>query len=382
MTHSMLQHYWWFVISLLGGMLVFMMFVQGGQSIAMQLAKTDEDEKYVYNSLGRKWELGFTTFVLFGGALYAAFPLFYSVSFGGAYWVWMIILFSFVVQAVSYEYRTKPDNLLGKKLYHGFLYFNGFVGTTLIGVAVGTFFTGSNFSVHGVTRQLAWGTAEGGLNLRGLEAAMSFEHGALFNILFGLMLLFAVRVTGALWVNNNVKSETVRDRSRKIAKVNFFILLPILIAVLAMLFTMSGYAVDPETQVVSLVEGHYLNNFLASGAFKLITLLLGAVTFVAGVFIGAYKGKRIGFWIANTGVGLIVLALFMVAGYGNTSFYPSYADLQSSLTIQNSSGSLVGLKTMFYVSFGIPLVLLEVGYTWYVMRKPINEEDVEDTHAY
>ena len=382
MTHSMLQHYWWFIISLLGGMLVFMMFVQGGQSIAMQLAKTDEEEKYVYNSLGRKWELGFTTFILFGGALYAAFPLFYSVSFGGAYWVWMIILFSFVVQAVSYEYRTKPDNMLGEKLYHGFLYFNGFVGTTLIGVAVATFFTGSNFSVHGITRQLAWGTAKDSLNLRGLEAAISFEHGALFNILFGLMVLFVVRVTGALWVNNNVKDETVRERSRKIAKVNFFILLPILLVVLIMLVTMKGYAVDPKTQVVSLVDGHYLNNFLANGAFKLIILLLGAVTFVAGVFIGAFKTKRIGFWIANSGILFVVLALFMVAGYGNTSFYPSYADLQSSLTIQNASGSLVGLKTMFYVSFGIPLVLVEVGYTWYVMRKPINEEDVEDTHAY
>lgn len=382
MTHSILQHYWWFIVSLLGGLLVFMMFVQGGQSLAMQLAKTDEEEKYVYNSLGRKWELGFTTLVMFGGALYAAFPLFYSVSFGGAYWVWMIILFSFVVQAVSYEYRTKPNNILGKKLYHGFLYFNGFIGTILIGAAVATFFTGSNFSVHGITRQLVWGTATDGINLRGLEAAISFNHGALFNVLFGLMLLFLVRVTGALWVNNNVTNETIRERSRKLAKINFFILLPLLLAVLIMLVTMKGYFVDPKTQVVSLVDGHYLNNLLLNGAFKLIILLVGAVVFVYGVFMGAFQNKRIGFWVANTGVLLVVLVLFMLAGYGNTSFYPSYADLQSSLTIQNASGSLVGLKTMFYVSFGVPLVLFEVGYTWYVMRKPINEEDVEDKHAY
>ncbi len=382
MTHSVLQHYWWFIVSLLGAMLVFMMFVQGGQSLAMQLAKTEEEERYVYNSLGRKWELGFTVLVMFGGALYAAFPLFYSVSFGGAYWVWYIILFSFVVQAVGYEYRTKPDNILGKKVYQSFLYFNGFIGTILIGAAVGTFFTGSNFSVNGITRELTWGAAKDGINLRGLEAAISFNHGALFNLVFGLMLLFLVRVTGALWVNNNVTNETVREKAQKLAKINFFILLPFLLAMLIMLVTMKGYYVDPETQVVSMVDGHYLNSLLAGGAYKLIILLLGAVTFVYGVFAGAFQGKRIGFWIANGGVLFVVLAIFMTAGYGNSAFYPSYADLQSSLTIQNASGSLVGLKTMFYVSFAVPFVLLEVGYTWYVMRKPINEEDVEDKHAY
>ncbi len=382
MTHSVLQHYWWFIISLLGAMLVFMMFVQGGQSLAMQLAKDEEEEKYVYNSLGRKWELGFTVLVMFGGALYAAFPLFYSVSFGGAYWVWYIILFSFVVQAVGYEYRTKPDNILGKKVYQGFLYFNGFIGTILLGVAVGTFFTGSNFSVNGITRELTWGVAKDGINLRGLEAAISFNHGALFNLIFGLMLLFLVRVTGALWVNNNITNEAVKEKAQKLAKINFFILLPFLLAMLIMLVTMKGYFVDPKTQVVSLVDGHYLNSLLAGGAYKLIILLIGAVTFVYGVFAGAFQGKRIGFWIANVGVLFVVLAIFMTAGYGNSAFYPSYADLQSSLTIQNASGSLVGLRTMFYVSFAIPFVLLEVGYTWYVMRKPINKEDVEDKHAY
>jgi cytochrome d ubiquinol oxidase subunit II len=382
MTLSFLQHYWWFIVSLLGALLVFMMFVQGGQSIAMQLIETEEDEKYVFNSLGRKWELGYTVLIMFGGALYAAFPLFYSVSFGGAYWVWYIILFSFVVQAVSYEYRTKPSNILGKKVYQGFLYFNGFIGTVLIGAAVGTFFTGSNFAVNGITRELSWGVAKDGINLRGLEAAISFNHGALFNLFFGLMLLFLVRVTGALWVNNNVKNDTIRERAQKLAKVNFFFFLPFLIAVLVMLVTMKGYYVNPKTQIVSLVKGHYLNNLLMDGAYKLIILLVGAVTFVAGVVVGAFQGKRIGFWIANGGVVLVVLAIFMTAGYGNTAFYPSYADLQSSLTIQNASGSYTGLKTMFFVSFAVPLVLLEVGYTWYVMRKPINEEDVEDKHAY
>ena len=382
MTLSVLQHYWWFIVSLLGALLVFMMFVQGGQSLAMQLAKNEEEEKYVYNSLGRKWELGFTVLIMFGGALYAAFPLFYSVSFGGAYWVWYIILFSFVVQAVSYEYRTKPNNILGKKIYHIFLYFNGFIGTILIGAAVGTFFTGSNFKVNGITRELTWGVAKDGINLRGLEAAISFNHGALFNLAFGLMLLFLVRVTGALWVNNNVVNENIREKAQKLAKINFFLFLPFFLIVVGMLLTMKGYFVDPKTGIVSLVKGHYLNNLLANGAFKLIIFLIGTVTFIAGVFIGAFKGQRIGFWIANGGVVFVVLAIFMVAGYGNTAFYPSYADLQSSLTIQNASGSLTGLKTMFYVSLAVPLVLVEVGYTWYVMRKPINEEDVEDKHAY
>ncbi len=382
MTHLFLQHYWWFIVSLLGGLLVFMMFVQGGQSLAMQLAKTEEEEKYVFNSLGRKWELTFTTLIMFGGALYAAFPLFYSISFGGAYWVWMIILFTFVIQAVSYEYRSKPGNFLGTKAYKYFLYINGFIGTILIGAAVGTFFTGSNFSYDTTTRELLWGSATDGINLRGLEAAISFNHGALFNLLFGIMLLFVVRVTGALWVNNNVKNDIIRERAQKLAKFNFFALLPFLLAVLIMLVTMKGYHYDSTTGEISLVEYKYLYSLLSTGAYKLIILLIGALTFVAGVFIGAFKGKRIGFWIANGGIVFVVLSLFMLAGFGNASFYPSYADLQSSLTIENASGSLIGLKTMFFVSLAVPLVLVEVGYTWYVMRKPIDEEDVKDKHAY
>lgn len=382
MTHLFLQHYWWFIVSLLGGLLVFMMFVQGGQSLAMQLAKTEEEEKYVFNSLGRKWELTFTTLVMFGGALYAAFPLFYSISFGGAYWVWMIILFTFVIQAVSYEYRSKPNNFLGTKAYKYFLYINGFLGTILIGAAVGTFFTGSNFSYDTTTRELLWGPASDGINLRGLEAAISFNHGALFNLLFGIMLLLVVRVTGALWVNNNVKNDVIKERAQKLAKLNFFALLPFLVAVLVMLVTMKGYHYDSATGEISLVEYKYLNSLLSTGAYKLIILLIGALTFVAGVFIGAFKGQRIGFWIANGGIVFVVLSLFMLAGFGNASFYPSYADLQSSLTIENASGSLIGLKTMFFVSLGVPLVLFEVGYTWYVMRKPIDEDDVKDKHAY
>ncbi|MBN2693967.1 cytochrome d ubiquinol oxidase subunit II [bacterium] len=381
MTLSFLQHYWWFIVSLLGALFVFMMFVQGGQSLAMQLAKTDEEEKYVFNSLGRKWELTFTTLVMFGGALYAAFPLFYAISFGGAYWVWMIILFTFVVQAVSYEYRTKPANLLGKKVYHIFLYINGFLGTILIGAAVATFFTGSNFAYHKITRELSWGVASDSLNLRGLEAALSFNHGALFNILFGLMLLFIVRITGALWVNNNVKNDIIRERAQKLAKVNFFILLPFLLAVLIMFVTMKGYRYNSDG-IVSIVDGQYLKSLLSDGAYKLIILLIGALTFVYGVFIGAFKGERKGFWIANGGIVFVVLSIFMAAGFGNSSFYPSYADLQSSLTIENASGSFFGLKTMFYVSLAVPLVLGHIFYTWYIMRKPIAEEDVQDKHSY
>ncbi len=381
MTLSFLQHYWWFIVSLLGGLLVFMMFVQGGQSLAMQLAKTEEEEKYVFNSLGRKWELTFTTLVMFGGALYAAFPLFYAISFGGAYWVWMLILITFVAQAVSYEYRVKSSNLLGKKVYHLFLYINGFLGTILIGAAVGTFFTGSNFAYHKVTRELSWGVATDGINLRGVEAALSFNHGALFNILFGVMLLFLVRTTGALWVNNNVKNDLIRERAQKLAKINFFILLPFLLTVLVMLVTMKGYRYNSEG-VITLIDGQYLKSLLSDGAYKLIILLIGAVVFIYGVFIGAFKGERKGFWIANGGVVFVVLAIFMIAGFGNSSFYPSYGDLQSSLTIENSSGSFFGLRTMFYVSLAVPFVLAEVGYTWYFMRKPISEEDVKDKHSY
>jgi len=381
MTHLFLQQWWWFIVSLLGAAFVFMMFVQGGQSIAMQLAKTEEEERYVYNSLGRKWEMTFTALVMFGGALYAAFPLFYSISFGGAYWVWMIILFSFVLQAVAYEYRTKAANLLGKKTYHWFLYFNGFVGTVLIGAAVATFFTGSNFSFNSMSRQLAWGVASDGINLRGLEAAIDFSHGALFNLIFGLMLLFLVRVTGALWVNNNVTNEAVKERAQKLAKINFIIFLPLYLAVLVMLIMMKGYHYDAEG-VVTLVKGQYLNALLDGGAYKLILLLIGTVLVVYGVFLGAIKGLRKGFWFANVGVLLVVMVIFFLAGFSNSAFYPSYADLQSSVTIINGSGSAVGLKVMFYVSLFTPLVLLEVAYTWYVMRKPIDEEDVNDHHAY
>ena len=389
-THFYLQVYFWIIVAVLGGLFLLMTFVQGGQTL-FHTAKNDTEERAILNSLGRKWELTFTTLVLFGGALYAAFPLFYSVSFGGAYWVWMLILFAFVLQAVSYEYMNKPGNLIGKGAYKFFLYFNGVVGMVLIGAAVGTFFTGSNFSYDPITRVLEWGTAKDGFNLRGLEAAIDFKHGAWFNLAFGVLVFAAARILGALWLINDIDNNEFPEliaRLRGTIKRCFVVLVIALAIVLAGLLTMKGYSYDihDPSGKVSLVPGKYLHNLLSFGAIPLLLFTAGLILYIWGVFKSGFGNSNKGIWFAGLGIVLIGIIVFVIAGLFGTPFYPSYADLQSSLTIQNSSGSKYTLEVMAWVSVAVPFVLGYIIWVWYQMKKngPITKEEIADpeSHAY
>jgi len=387
-THFYLQVYWWIIVAVLAGLFLFMTFVQGGQSL-FHTAKDEMEERAITNSLGRKWELTFTTLVLFGGALYAAFPLFYSVSFGGAYWVWMLILFGFVLQAVSYEYMNKEGNLIGKGAYKLFLYFNGIVTMLLIGAAIGTFFTGSNFTFDPVTKVLHWGTAPDGINLRGLEAAIDFKHGAWFNLAFGVLLFAVARILGGLWLINDIDNNEFPEliaRIRSTLKKCFIVLLIALLIVLYGLITMKGYAYNIHTGVVTREPGKYLHNLLSFGAIPLIVLLVGLVLFVWGVFVSIFGNSTKGIWYSGIGTVLIGIIVVVIAGLFGTPFYPSYADLQSSLTIQNASGSKYTLETMAWVSIAVPFVLAYIIWVWYQMKKagPITKEEIADpeSHAY
>jgi cytochrome d ubiquinol oxidase subunit II len=389
-THFYLQFYWWIIVAVLGGLFLFMTFVQGGQTL-FHVAKDEWEERAILNSLGRKWELTFTTLVMFGGALYAAFPLFYSVSFGGAYWVWMLILFAFVLQAVSYEYINKPNNLIGKGAYKFFLYFNGVIGIVLIGAAVGTFFTGSNFTYDSATRVLEWGTATDGFNLRGLEAAIDFKHGAWFNLAMGILVFSVARILGALWLINDIDNNEFPEltaRLRSAVKRCFIVLLVALVVVLYGLITLKGYSYDihDPSGHISQVAGKYLQNLLAFGAIQLIVFLVGVVLFVLGVFQSGFGSSRKGILAAGLGTVLIGIIVFTLAGLNGTAFYPSYADLQSSLTIQNASGSKYTLMVMAWVSVAVPFVLAYIIYVWYQMKRqgPITKEELEDpeSHAY
>lgn len=354
-----LQQLWWLVCSLLGGLFLFLTFVQGGQTLLWQCAASDTEKSLIVNSLGRKWELTFTTLVLFGGALFAAFPKFYATSFGGAYWVWMLILFTFVVQAVSYEYRSKPNNFLGAGIYELFLFINGSVGILLIGAAVGTFFTGSDFRLSEYNL-VTWTNP-----LRGLEAAAS-----LFNLALGIFLVFNARVLGAMYLLNNIDFsglDAFKDRLRRAVLVNFVISLPFLLYFLIRLVTMSGYAVDAQG-TVSMEPGKYLANLTGQPLVALL-LLAGLVLVIAGVASAARTGGRAAIWLAGPGTVFVGLAVFFLAGYNNTAFYPSRVDLQSSLTIYNASSSHYTLTAMTYVALVIPLVLAYIAHVWHAMDK-------------
>jgi cytochrome d ubiquinol oxidase subunit II len=367
LDYSTLQQIWWLLVSVVGSLFVFLLFVQGGQSMLFTLAHNDEEKALMINSLGRKWEMTFTTLVLFGGALFAAFPKFYATSFGGAYWVWMSILFTFIIQAVAYEYRKKPDNFLGPWAYEFFLFINGTVGVLLIGAAVGTFFTGSAFALNEYN-QVTWQTAS-----RGLEAATS-----LFNLAFGLFLVFLARTLGGMYLLNNIVHAPLNARCRRSVLVNFLWTLPFLFFVLISLVTMEGFAVNPETLEVFMEKGKYLNNLLAM-PLLLLFLLAGLGLVIFGVFVTAFKESRQGIWFAGLGTVLTALAIFLTAGYNNTSFYPSYADLQSSLTIYNASSSKYTLTAMTYVALGIPFVLAYVAYIWKLMdSKKLTVEELNE----
>ncbi len=376
----MLQGYWWIIVSLLAAILVFMMFVQGGQTLLKQLAKTDKERSILINSIGRKWDLTFTTLVTFGGAFFASFPLFYSTSFGGAYWVWMLILFSFVIQAVSYEYRTKTNNFLGTKTYDTFLLINGILGTILVGAAVGTFFTGSEFSVDRMNITIAadpvisrWENAT-----HGLEAAVNFT-----NLALGLAVFFLARVLAMLYFINNIDNDEIIKRSVKTLKRNSLAFLILFLLFVGLILTAYGFAVNPETGEVFREQYKYFHNLIEMPVV-LVLFLLGVVGVLYGIFMGAFKTSGKGIWFAGAGTILTVFALLMLAGFNNTAFYPSTYDLQSSLTIYNASSSKYTLTAMSWVSLLVPFVIAYIWYTWKSMsKKKVSESDLEnDTMAY
>ena len=367
-----LQQLWWLICSIVGCLFLFLTFVQGGQTLLWQVAKTETEKSLIINSLGRKWEITFTTLVLFGGALFAAFPKFYATSFGGAYWVWELILFTFIIQAVSYEYRSKPDNLLGAKTYELFMFINGSLGILLIGAAVGTFFTGANFRLSEYNL-VTWTTP-----LRGLEAAFN-----LFNIALGVFLVFNARILGAMYLINNIDFSQVEDfekRLRRSVIVNFIIALPFLLYVLAKLVTINGFGID-EHGVVAIVPHKYLANLLANPVIPIL-LLAGLVLVILGVLSASWSTKKSAIWFGGLGTILVGLAVFCTAGYNNTAFYPSLADLQSSLTIYNASSSHYTLTAMTYVALTIPFVLAYVGHVWNAMDlRKLKASEMDDQYG-
>ncbi|MCK5543105.1 MAG: cytochrome d ubiquinol oxidase subunit II [Desulfobacterales bacterium] len=376
--YATLQQLWWIICSIIGALFLFLTLVQGGQTLLWQVAKTDLEKSLVITSLGRKWKMPFTTLVLFGGALFAAFPKFYATSFGGAYWVWMLILFSFIIQAVSYEYRKKPGNLLGPKVYELFLFINGSVGVLLIGAAVGTFYTGSNFTLD-LFNRVTWDYTLMGINLRGLEAAFS-----LFNLSLGIFLVFNARILGALYLLNSIDLSSIPDlesRLRKNVLTSFLIALPFLLYVLISILLMKGFSVD-NTGIISLVSFKYLSNLL-SMPHLLVLLVLGILLVVYGVISTSYKQSNKGIWFSGLGTFFVGLVVLCLPAFNNTAFYPSKLDLQSSLTIYNASSSMYTLTTMTYVAIGIPFVLAYVVYVWKLMdSKKLTKEEVINDESY
>lgn len=380
-TYLLLQHYWWFLISLLGALLVFLLFVQGGQGMLYAIGRTDTERNMIVNALGRKWEFTFTTLVTFGGAFFAAFPLFYSTSFGGAFYVWMLILLVFVIQAVAYEFRRKPNNFLGEKTYNAFLLINGIGGAFLLGAAVGTLFTGAPFTVDrmnltdyaGVNTISQWGTP-----WRGLDALADYRNWAL-----GLTVLFLSRTLGLTYFLNAIDDPTLAERSRRHLLYNAIPFVLFFLLFTGSLLVSTGWAVDPATGIISPEKGKYLANLLAmpvvAGLF-----LAGVLSVLWGIWIGIRKGSRRAIWWSGAGTVATVLALLLLAGYNNTAYYPSLVDPQSSLTIYNSSSSEFTLTVMSWVSLLIPFVAAYIWYAWRSLnREPITRAEMENNdHLY
>ena len=380
MTYDFLQHYWWFIISLLGALLVFLLFVQGANSMIFQLGKTEEERRMLINSTGRKWEFTFTTLVTFGGAFFASFPLFYSTSFGGAYWVWVLILFTFIIQAISYEFQNKAGNLFGVRTFQTGLIINGILGPLLLGGAVATFFTGSNFIVEkgNITDFMQPVISHWTNGSRGLDVLLNP-----WVVIFGISVVFLARILGTLYINNNVNDDIIRGRVRKQLLVNTVLFLLFFLPFLIVTLVGEGYAVN-EAGVIVMEPMKYLNNLLAMWPLAII-LLVGVVLLLFGIIKTVLKPEYVrGIWPAGIGVVLVVLVLFLIAGWNNTAYYPSTADLQSSLTLQNSSSSEFTLKAMFYVSFLVPFVLAYIVYAWRAIdKKAIDRKEIaEDDHAY
>lgn len=380
MSYSFFQQYWWFLVSLLGALLVFLMFVQGANSLIFNLGRTDTERRMLINSTGRKWEITFTTLVTFGGAFFASFPLFYSTSFGGAYWLWMVILFSFVLQAVSYEFQNKLGNVFGAKTFQIFLVINGILGPLLLGGAVATFFDGSNFIIDkGNITQLGnpvisrWANAS-----NGLDALLD-----VWNLVLGLAVFFLARVLGTLYIINNVSNEIIRLRSRQHLLINAAIFLVLFLTFFGRTLLKDGFAYDPTTGIISMEPQKYFHNLIDMW-YLLFILVLGVVLLLFAIVRTVFsKNYYQGIWPGGIGVVLVVLVLLLCAGWNHTAYYPSNVDLQSSLTIANSCSSEFTLRAMSVVSLFIPFVLGYIVYVWYLMdRKKIDEKEIINDDAY
>lgn len=377
-TYIILQQYWWFIISLLGALLVFLLFVQGGQSLLFTVGKTEIQQKMMLNSTGRKWEFTFTTLVTFGGAFFASFPLFYSTSFGGAYWVWMAVLLCFVIQAVSYEYQSKKGNLLGKKTYQIFLLINGVLGPILLGTAVGTFFNGAEFSVNkenltniGMPVISSWDNP-----FHGLEAVL-----VIWNVCLGLAVFFLARIQALLYFINNINDAEIDKKARKQLIPETALFLVFFLAFLIHTLLQDGFAVNPETKEVFMQPYKYFINLIEMPAV-LVVLLAGVLAVLFGIIKTILPGNwKKGIWFSGTGTVLTVLALLLCAGWNNTAYYPSVTSLQSSLTIENSCSSKFTLTVMSYVSVLVPFVLWYIYHAWKALDiRKINQKEMEEDH--
>jgi len=382
MTYLFLQHYWCFIVALLGALLVFLMFVQGANSLIFTIGKTDDERRLVVNATGRKWEFTFTTLVTFGGAFFASYPLFYSTSFGGAYWLWMIILFSFVLQAVSYEFHShSPKGGTRRMLFQRLLVLNGILGPLLLGGAVATFFTGSNFIVEKgniIDSQLIisrWANAS-----HGLDALLNP-----WNLVLGLAVFFLARVLGCLYIHNRVDDKQLNNHNQIIQPLwrSTILFLGLFLAFLAHILTCEGYAYDPSTGIIFMEPYKYLHNLLQMWPL-LVVMIIGVVFVLFGILWSlTHKAWKRGFWVTGFGTVVTVLVLLLLTAWNNTAYYPSTADLQSSLTMQNSSSSEFTLRTMFYVSLLVPFVLAYIVYAWRsIDKKEITLEEINTDHAY
>ena len=380
MSYTLLQHYWWFLVSLLGALLVFLMFVQGANSLIFSLGHTPEERRLVVNSTGRKWEITFTTLVTFGGAFFASFPLFYSTSFGGAYWLWMIILFSFVLQAVSYEFQNKLGNIFGAKTFQWFLVLNGIVGTVLLGGAVATFFNGSNFVVNkmNITNSLQPVISQWANGSHGLDALLDP-----WNLVLGLAVMFLSRILGTFYIINNVNDAAIQERSKKQLLVNTVPFLILFLSFLIRTLLKDGFAENVNDGSIYMEPMKYLNNFITMW-YLLVVLLVGVLMLLYALGKTLFtKNYTKGIWLAGIGVVLVVLSLLLSAGWNHTAYYPSNIDIQSSLTISNSCSSLFTLQTMSVVSILVPFVVAYIAYVWYLMdKKKLDKEELKDDEVY
>ena len=380
MSYTLLQHYWWFLVSLLGALLVFLMFVQGANSLIFSLGHTPEERRLVVNSTGRKWEITFTTLVTFGGAFFASFPLFYSTSFGGAYWLWMIILFSFVLQAVSYEFQNKLGNIFGAKTFQWFLVLNGIVGPVLLGGAVATFFNGSNFVVNkmNITNSLQPVISQWANGSHGLDALLDP-----WNLVLGLAVMFLSRILGTFYIINNVNDAAIQERSKRQLLVNTVPFLVLFLSFLIRTLLKDGFAENVNDGSIYMEPMKYLNNFVTMW-YLLVVLLVGVLMLLYALGKTLFtKNYTKGIWFAGIGVVLVVLSLLLCAGWNHTAYYPSNIDIQSSLTISNSCSSLFTLQTMSVVSILVPFVVAYIAYVWYVMdKKRLDKEELKDDEVY